>query len=372
MNPLQTLNTLGQSVWLDFIRRELLESGALARLIADDAVTGVTSNPSIFEKAIAQSNDYDSAIAAFAGQGLDAKAAYEQLAMDDIRHAADTLAPVYERTQGADGYVSMEVAPTLARDTHGTVEEAIRLWSSIDRPNLMIKVPATQEGLPAIQTLIGEGINVNVTLLFSRDMYAKVVEAYWAGLERLVDGGGDAARVASVASLFVSRVESAVDNRLHEKLAADTGDEDVLMPMLGKAAVANSRLAYQHFRECHSETRWQALAARGARPQRLLWASTGTKNPAYSDVKYVEELIAPETVNTMPPATLEAFRDHGTAAVTADQGLEDAHRAMDDLASAGIDMDEVTDTLLEQGLESFETAFEKLLASVDTALRKAA
>src|SRR6478735_3149882 len=314
MNPVKELENHGQAVWLDFLARGFIAHGDLKRLIDTDGVKGVTSNPSIFEKAIDSSDEYDGAI----GQALktgDRPVAqlFEHLAIEDIQHAADVLRPVYDRLGGHDGFVSLEVSPYLAMDTKGTIVEAERLWKDVKRKNLMVKVPATPEGLPAIEHLIGEGISINITLLFSQAVYREVAEAYIAGLEKCVATGGDPSHVASVASFFVSRIDSAVDKQLDEKIARanDPGEKERLSALKGKVAIANAKLAYQDYKRLFSGARWDKLAAKGARPQRLLWASTGTKNKDYSDVLYVEELIGPNTVNTVPPATLDAFRDHG-------------------------------------------------------------
>jgi transaldolase/glucose-6-phosphate isomerase len=365
MNPLRALREQGQSPWLDYIRRGLLTSGELQRLIDEEGLMGITSNPAIFEKAITGSQDYTAAIAALETEHLDAMALYERLVSEDIRQAADMLRPVYEETQGRDGYVSLEVSPYLARDTEGTIAEARRLWQVIQRPNLMIKVPATPEGIPAIQKLIGEGININVTLLFAQEVYRQVAEAYLAGLEALAAAGGDLRRVASVASFFVSRIDSLVDAKLEAKLRAGEGDRALLESLKGKVAIANAKLAYQAYRKIFAGERWERLAAAGARPQRLLWASTSTKNPQYSDVLYVEELIGPDTVNTMPPATWEAFRDHGRVRPTLESELEAAYDTLETLAKVGISLAEVTDTLLIEAIRLFAEPFDKLLNSLD-------
>ncbi|MBN1178605.1 MAG: bifunctional transaldolase/phosoglucose isomerase [Anaerolineae bacterium] len=351
MTKLNQLAELGQAVWLDFIRRSFVTSGDLQALI-DDGLRGITSNPSIFEKAIAGSDDYDADLRRLVDAGKSAVEIYEALALDDIGRAADLLRPVYDATAGLDGYVSLEVSPELAHDAHGTIVEARRLFAALSRPNVMIKVPATPAGMPAVETLIGEGINVNVTLIFSLAHYEAAAEAYIAGLERWVTAGGDPSRVASVASFFVSRVDTAVDKALEDAA------------LRGKAAVANAKVAYARFRDLLSTPRWQALAAQGARPQRVLWASTSTKNPAYSDVLYVDPLIGPDTVNTLPPNTLDAFRDHGVAAVTVDQGLDDARAHLERLAVLGIDMDTVTETLQVEGLDAFARAFRTMMDAV--------
>jgi transaldolase/glucose-6-phosphate isomerase len=352
-SPLQALAALGQSVWLDYIKRDLITGGGLQRLV-DEGVTGLTSNPSIFEKAIAAGGEYDDLLRPLAAQGLDPKTVYERLAVRDIRDAADVLRPVYERTAARDGYVSLEVSPHLAHDTQGTVAEARRLWGEVDRPNLMIKVPATREGMPAIRRLIAEGVNVNVTLLFALDAYEQAALAYIEGLEERARAGGALGGVASVASVFVSRIDTAVDARL-------TGDAAALA---GRAAIANTKLVYERYRALFSGPRWDALAAKGARTQRPLWGSTGTKNPAYSDVLYVDELIGPDTVNTLPPATLDAFRDHGRPRASLTENVDEARRALAALQAAGIDMAAVTDQLLAEGVKLFADAFDKLLTAV--------
>lgn len=360
-NPLIELQTYGQSVWYDNIRRAMLTSGELQHLL-DSGVLGITSNPTIFEKAIAGSTDYDAALRDLALAGRDLQSIYESLVMADIAAAADLLRPIYDRTKGRDGYVSIEVRPTLADDTAGTVAEARRLFATLGRPNIMIKVPATPEGIPAIETLIGDGINVNVTLIFALAAYDAAAHAYIAGLEHRAAAGGDLSKVASVASFFVSRVDTAVDRQLDALIKSGRSH---LQPLLGKAAIANARLAYARFKEIFGSPRFAALRAKGAYVQRPLWASTGTKNPQYSDVLYVDELIGPDTVNTIPPATLAAFQDHGRARPTLEAGLDQAKLSLKQLAEAGIDMNAVTQTLLTEGVASFTDSFEKLLANLD-------
>ena len=367
MNRLKALGQYGQSVWLDYIRRQIITNGELQRMVDEDGLAGVTSNPSIFEKAIAGSSDYTDALAALVAAGLsEPKALYEALAIEDIQRAADILPPVYQRTRGRDGYVSLEVAPTLAHDGPGTLEEARRLWAAVGRENLMIKVPGTLEGIPAVQQLIAEGINVNVTLLFSLDMYERVAGAYVAGLDARSAAGGDVSKVASVASFFVSRIDGVIDQKLAEKAAAAAGDEDRqrLRGLAGKAAIASARLAYHRYLHLFRTPHWLALAARGAQTQRLLWASTSTKNPAYRDVLYVEELIGPDTVNTIPPATFDAFRDHGELRASLEESPEEAARVLRSLEAAGISIREVTDRLLEDGAQLFVNAFTTLLRAV--------
>jgi transaldolase / glucose-6-phosphate isomerase len=367
MNPVKALENHGQSVWLDFLARGFVAKGDLQRLIDTDGVKGVTSNPSIFEKAIGSSDEYDGAI----GQALkkgDRPVAelFEHLAVEDIQHAADVLRPVYDQLKGGDGFVSLEVSPYLAMDTKATIAEAERLWKDVSRKNLMVKVPATAEGLPAIRHLIGEGISINITLLFSRDVYVQVAEAYLSGLEKHVAGGGDPSHVASVASFFVSRIDSAVDKQLDEKIARanDPTEKERLAALKGKIAIANAKLAYQEYKRLFSGPRWEKLKAKGAKPQRLLWASTGTKNKDYSDVLYVEELIGPDTVNTMPPATLEAFRDHGKPRDSLEENIEDARRVLAELEKSGISLDAITAELVRDGVKLFADAADKLYGAV--------
>src|SRR5467141_1434653 len=367
MNPVKALEQHGQSVWLDFLARGFVVKGDLTRLIDNDGVKGVTSNPSIFEKAIGSSNEYDGAIAEALKNGDRPIAElFELLAVEDIQHAADVLRPVHDRLKGADGFVSLEVSPYLAMDTKGTIAEAKRLWKDVKRKNLMVKVPATPEGLPAIQHLTREGISINITLLFSRKVYVQVAEAYLAGLEKYVAGGGDPSHVASVASFFVSRIDSAVDKLLDEKIAQanDPTEKERLAALKGKVAVANAKLAYQEYKHLFAGPRWEKLKAKGARPQRLLWASTGTKNKDYSDVLYVEELIGPETVNTMPPATLEAFRDHGKVRDSLEENIEDARRVLAELERSGISLDAITADLVKDGVKLFADAADRLYGAV--------
>jgi transaldolase/glucose-6-phosphate isomerase len=360
-DPVQEAQRHGQAIWYDNIRRGLLSSGELQRLI-DQGVTGVTSNPTIFEKAVAGSTDYDDALSGLGSTDTSVQEVYESLALQDIRDTAGLLHPVYERTAGADGYVSLEVSPKLAHDTEGTVAEAKRLFAALGRRNVMIKVPATPEGIPAVRQLIGKGININVTLIFSLDAYEQVREAYIAGLEDFERAGGDLSGVGSVASFFVSRVDTAVDNLLEERIRQGSDD---LSALLGRAANANAKLAYQAFKGTFGSERFAALRAKGARVQRPLWASTGTKNPAYSDVLYVEPLIGPDTVNTMPPATLTAFQEHGTVAVTIERGVPEARQTIEVLEAAGIGMEQVTAKLLDDGVRSFADSFDNLLDNID-------
>lgn len=366
MPELAQLEKLGQSVWLDFIRRSLITSGEMATLVAQ-GVQGMTSNPAIFEKAIAGSADYDDEIQSLVKAGMSVDAIYETLAIKDIQMAADVLAPVYRSTGGRDGYVSLEVSPFLARDTERTTAEARRLFEAVGRPNLMIKIPATPEGLPAIAASLAAGVNVNVTLIFGLDNYRAVAEAYVAGLERLAvkgpsaKGGHPVNRIASVASFFVSRVDTAVDKELEKKGAK---------ALLGKIAIANCKLAYADYRSMIGRPRWRELAARGARPQRVLWASTSTKNPAYPDTLYVDELIGPDTVNTLPPETLKAFVDHGRPSETLTRDLEGAQAQVRRLAELGIDLEAVTRRLQEEGVEAFAKPFQALLDSIDAKRRR--
>jgi transaldolase/glucose-6-phosphate isomerase len=367
-NPLHELQTYGQSVWLDYIRRSLLTSRELQQLLDNDGLRGVTSNPAIFEKAIAGSSDYTDLLQSLASQTeLDAKARYEKLAIRDIQDTADLLRPVYQATKRRDGYVSLEVSPYLARDTEGTLEEARRLWKTVGRENVMIKVPATPEGIPAFRQLISEGINVNVTLLFSQAVYEQVAQAYIDGLEEFGRRALDVGKVASVASFFISRIDSAIDALAAAKLntVEDPAQQALLRSIVGKIAIANAKLTYQRYRDIFRQDRWTELAKRGAQTQRVLWASTGTKNPNYSDVIYVEELIGPDTVNTAPPATVSAFRDHGKPRLSLTEDLEAAQDHMDTLQKVGISMNEVTAKLLEEGLQLFSDAFDKLLTAVE-------
>jgi transaldolase len=370
-NPLKQLAEYGQSPWLDYIRRNLITSGELQRLIDEEGLKGVTSNPAIFEKALAAGDDYLDFIAENAGSAKDAVALYEQIAVRDIQNAADILKAVYEATAKRDGYVSLEVAPILANDTEKTLDEARRLWNLVNRPNLMIKVPATDAGIPAIRQLISEGININVTLLFSQDAYRKVAEAYIAGLEKRAAENDDLSSVASVASFFVSRIDSLVDSKIEEKLKEARGEEKTLLEsLLGKAAIANAKLAYRIYEEVFSGSRWEKLAAKGARTQRVLWASTSTKNPEYSDVLYVEELIGKDTVNTIPPATWDAFREHGKLRKSLTADVEGAKETLANLEKAGISLEATTDELLIDAVRLFVEPFDKMIAAVETAMQE--
>ncbi|MBD0338450.1 MAG: transaldolase [Thermoleophilia bacterium] len=355
---LHELSGLGQSVWIDQITRAWLRDGTLRRLMADDAVVGVTSNPTIFQKAIASGDVYDGQLRELLGEHDEPKEVFYNLAVKDIQDACDTLRPVWDEGGGKDGYVSMEVDPNLAYDQDATIEEALRLHEWIDRPNLFVKIPATQEGLGAIEECIARGRSINVTLIFSLERHREVAEAYIRGLERLVAGGRDATGVASVASFFVSRVDTEADRRLEE-----IGGR--ALALRGQLAIANAKLAYQAWQELFSGERWEALAARGATTQRCLWASTSTKNPEYRDVLYVEELIGSETVNTMPLETVEAFQDHGRVRPTLEEDVDEARELLDKLAAAGVDYADVTDTLEREGVEKFADSFHELLEGVE-------
>jgi transaldolase / glucose-6-phosphate isomerase len=366
-NPLIDVQAYGQSIWLDYIRRSLMTSGELQNLIIEDGLRGLTSNPSIFEKAITGSNDYTATLEELSSQSLDAKSIYEHLAIHDIQDAADALRPVYEDTKKRDGYVSLEVSPQLAHNTQGTIEEAKRLWQLVGRENVMIKVPATPAGIPAIRHLIAEAINVNVTLLFSQQAYEQVAEAYIAGLEHLAAAGGDVSRVGSVASFFISRIDTAIDALLADRLKSsiNASEQSLLRSIMGHVAIANAKIAYQKYQELFSGKRWEELVSEGAQTQRLLWASTSSKNPQYRDVIYVEELIGRDTVNTVPPATLAAFRDHGVPRSSLEENVQAAQDTMLALEQAGISMKDVTDALLDDGVQLFAESFEKLLKAVD-------
>ena len=373
-NPLKELTKFGQSVWLDYIRRDLFASGQLKRLIEEDGLRGMTSNPSIFEKAIAGSDLYAQTLAELEKRkDLDAKGRYEELAIKDIQDAADFLKPVYQQSKKRDGYVSLEVSPYLAHKTQETLDEARRLWKRVGRENLMVKVPGTPEGIPAFQQLISEGININVTLLFAFDVYVRVAEAYVAGLEAFAKSGGDVSRIASVASFFISRIDTLVDGEIDAKLKTATNptEQALLQSLHGKVAIANGKLTYQRYRQIFSGPRWDALASRGAQTQRVLWASTSTKNPKYSDVYYVEELIGPDTVDTIPPATFDAFRDHGKPRASLEENVQAAQETMQGLEKAGISMKAATDKLTIAGVKQFSDDFDKLLDAVKQHAAKA-
>jgi transaldolase len=363
-NPLKTLATLGQSIWLDYIRRDLMESGQLKRMIEEDGLRGMTSNPAIFEKAIAESDEYEAEIRSMALLGKDPDAIYQALSLKDVQSAADEFRPLWERTEGEDGYVSLEVSPHLAHDAAGTVEEARRLWAQLDRPNVFIKVPATAEGLVAIRQLIDDGISVNVTLLFGIFRYEQVVEAYLDGLESRASRGEPLRHIASVASFFVSRIDAMVDPML-AKIAAQGGEKAILAEAaMGQVAIASAKAAYQIQKKVFGSDRFGKLGARGARIQRLLWASTSTKNPVYSDVKYVEALIGPDTVDTAPLETIDAYRDHGKPQARLEEGLRESAAVLDHLPELGIRIDDVAMKLETEGVEKFKQPFDKLMATL--------
>ncbi len=357
-SKLHELSEHGQSVWMDYLSRKLVHEGGLEQMMSEDAVVGVTSNPTIFQKAIAEGNAYDDQLRSCLERATDAKEIFLELAVTDIQDACDLLRRVWDEGKGQDGYVSMEVDPSLAYEREATFDEAMRLHEWIDRPNLLVKIPATEPGLGAIEDSIARGKSINITLIFSLERYREVVEAYLRGLERLVAGGGDPTRVASVASFFVSRVDTEADKRL-EAIGSDEA-----LALRGKLAVANAKLAYEHYRQVFAGERWEALASKGATRQRCLWASTSTKNPAYRDVLYVEELIGPETVNAMPQETIEAFQDHGRVEPTLVRDLDEAHALLADLERVGIDYDDVTDTLEREGVQKFADSFDELLQGV--------
>jgi transaldolase len=369
-NPLQRLRDYGQSVWLDFIDRDFLRRGELDRRVREDAICGMTSNPTIFEKALAEGDEYDDQIRAAAGL-LTAEELFEAIATTDVREACDIFRPTYDRTAGGDGYVSIEVSPGAAHDAAATIEEAHRLWRAVDRPNVLIKVPGTVEGAKAVRRLIAEGVNVNITLLFAIEAHARVIEAYMAGLEDAEKAARSISGLSSVASFFVSRVDTEVDKRLDDLIPKVSGEaRQRAIALHGKAAIANAKLAYRLFRREFSSTpRWAALRDHGGRVQRPLWASTSTKNPAYRDVMYVEQLIGPDTVNTMPLATVEAFKHHGVVARTVDIGLDEAERVIADLERLGISMRDVTDKLLLDGLASFQKSYDAVIAGLEAKSR---
>ncbi|MEM7128708.1 MAG: transaldolase [Chloroflexota bacterium] len=370
---LQELQQAGQSVWLDYIERSMVQSGELATMVAD-GVTGVTSNPTIFQQAITGSDAYAADLQGLVNAGKEAKEIFETLAIADIQAAADVLRSVYDSTAKYDGYVSIEVSPDLAYDTEATIAEARRLWSAVDRPNLMVKVPATQAGVPAIRQLISEGININVTLIFGLERYAEVKNAYIQGLEDRHANGQPIDHIASVASFFISRVDVNIDGQLTEQISANEDQSANVKPLLGRAAIANAKLAYAQFQEKFGQTtpnvRWSKLEAQGAQLQRPLWASTGTKNPEYSDVLYVDTLIGPHTVNTMPPSTLDAFKDHGSVAKTIDQDLPSEQAIIQAVTDAGISLEEVTEQLEKEGVKKFEDSFVQLLGAINETREK--
>lgn len=364
-NPLRKLEQLGQSIWMDFIRRGMISSGQLKQLIEEDGLRGITSNPSIFEKAIAGTPDYDDTIRALALEGKNVDQIYAALTVEDIQHAADLFRPVHDRLDGADGFVSLEVSPRLAHDTAGTIDEARRLWVAVDRPNVMIKVPGTVEGLPAIQQLTGEGINVNITLLFGLPRYRQVAEAYIAGLETLAAQGKPLKTVASVASFFLSRIDTLLDPTVEEIMSADKSKAVAAEIFHGQVAILSAKAAYRMYKEIFYSERFGNLKDQGARVQRLLWASTSTKNPAYSDLKYVEPLIGPETINTVPLETLAAYRDHGKPAPRLSKGGVKAAGTLRRLSEVGIDLDRATRQLEDEGVQKFIQAFDALMNTLE-------
>ena len=363
VNPLKALLEFGQSPWMDYIRRDLLTSGTLKKMIQEDGLMGMTSNPTIFEKAITGSKDYSDILESPEAKKLDAKGVYEKIAIRDVQDATDIFKPVYQQTKRRDGYVSLEVSPLLANDTQGSIDEARRLWKSVGRENVMIKIPGTEQGLPAIRTLLEEGININITLLFAQWVYEDVAEAFLQALEARAKKGQDISHIASVASFFVSRIDTLIDGQIDAKLKATTDAKQsaLLTSLQGRVAIANAKLTYHKYHEIYGGPRWKALAAQGAQTQRLLWASTSTKNPKYRDVLYVEELIGADTVDTIPPATFDAFRDHGRVRASLTENLDDAAKTMLALEKAGISMKEVTDKLVVDGVRLFADAFKQLL-----------
>jgi transaldolase len=369
-NPLVELEKLGQSIWLDYIQRDLLRNGRLKRMINEDGLSGMTSNPAIFEKAILESRDYDADIRTQALAGRDAKAIFDTLSVRDVQNAADTFRPLYDRTSGAKGYVSLEVNPHLAHDTRGTVEEAHRLWTLLNRPNVFIKIPATDEGLPAIRQLISDGININVTLLFGLTRYHQVIEAYISGIEYRLGQGKPLDHVASVASFFVSRMDSMVDPLLEQLIAKGGAKAELARQLRGRVAVANSKAAFRIYKEAFAGDRFNKLVQHGARKQWLLWASTSTKVPEYSDVKYIEELIAPDTVNTVPLKTLDAYRDHGKPEIRIERDMEAADRVLAQLPELGINLDYVTQQLENEGDAKFTEPFDHLIETLKKATQK--
>ena len=366
MSLLKELQESGQAPWLDFVDRSFLKEGGLKKLVEEDGVTGVTSNPSIFEKAMGHGDAYDDSLSHYDREhpGAATMDRYEAQAVEDIQNAADTLRPVYDRLEAKDGYVSLEVSPYLADDTDATITEAQKLWRAVDKPNLMIKIPGTLAGGPAISATIAAGINVNVTLLFAQDAYQRVAEAYATGLEERVRQGLPIDRMASVASFFVSRIDTAIDKQIDDRVGKGDPDANALKALRGKVAIANAKLAYAWFQEFTGSERWRALAAKGAQPQRLLWASTGVKDPAYPDTLYVDTLIGPDTVNTMPPKTMDAFREHGAAAQTLTEDVDGARTVLAEADRLGLDLTEVTDRLVEEGVASFAKAFDDLLGAI--------
>jgi transaldolase len=368
MHPLNQLAQFGQAVWLDDIHRQLITGGELKRLVEEDGLKGMTSNPAIFQKAISESSDYDADIRELRGQSKGPIETFEALSVRDVQMAADVFRPLHERTGGEHGYVSLEVNPHLARDTEGTIEEARRLWAAVNRPNVFIKVPGTREGLPAIERLISEGININVTLLFGLPRYREVARAYAAGIDTRLQRGEPVERLRSVASFFLSRIDAMVDPKL-EALIKQGGSNGALARQLrGEVALASAKTAYQIYKEDTRKDRWQRLAAKGAQPQWLLWASTSTKNPEYSDVKYVEPLIGRETINTMPMETLEAFRDHGKVEATLEAGMDHAQWVLEELPKTGVSLEDITQQLEDQGIEKFCKPFDSLIQTLEKEL----
>ena len=362
-NPLKALNTYGQSPWMDYIRRDLLLGGGLRKMIDQDGLRGMTSNPTIFEKAITGSKNYSDILESPDSKKLDAKGVYEKIAIRDVQDATDIFKGVYAETKGRDGYVSLEVSPLLANDTQKTIDEARRLWKTVSRENVMIKVPATPEGIPAIRQLLEDGININITLLFAQSAYEQVAEAFLSALEARVKKGQDVSKIASVASFFVSRIDTLIDGQIEAKLKTETDPKkkELLQSIEGKVAIANAKLTYKKYQELFGGGRWKALAAKGAQTQRLLWASTSTKNPKYRDVLYVEELIGADTVDTIPPATFDAFRDHGKVRNSLTENVDAAAKTMSDLEKAGVSMKEATEKLVVDGVKLFAEAFDMLL-----------
>ena len=365
-NPLKGLLSYGQSPWLDFIRRNILLNGNLKKMIQEDGLRGMTSNPAIFEKAISAGDDYDDIIKAPDAKSSTAMDLYERIAIRDVQDAADIFKSVHTETKGRDGYVSLEVSPYLAYDTQGTINEALRLWKTVGRQNVMIKIPATPQGVPAIRQTLEEGININITLLFAQSAYEQVAEAFLSALEARVRKGQDISHIASVASFFVSRIDSLVDSKIDliEKTETDAKRKALLESVRGKVAIANARRTYAKYQELYGGARWKALAAKGGQTQRLLWASTSTKNPKYRDVLYVEELIGADTVDTIPPATLDAFRDHGKLRPSLTENVAGANKTMSDLEAAGISMKEVTDKLIADAVKLFQEPFQQLLDTI--------
>lgn len=372
VSPIKSLLKFGQSVWLDYIRRDMLINGELEKLIKEDGLRGMTSNPAIFQKAIGNSADYDTSIKSLAKEGLTADSIYDKVAIEDVQKACDLFAPVYKETKRTDGYVSLEVSPYLALDTKQTIAEAKRLWQAVDRQNIMIKVPGTPEGILALEELIAEGINVNVTLLFSRHVYEKVAKTYIKGLERYAAKGEDISKVASVASFFISRIDSAVDQLISEKIKSAQNDQEkiTLENLQGKTAIANAKMAYQTYKGLINQQNWQTLAKKGAMPQRLLWASTSTKNPKYSETYYVEELIGNNTVDTIPPATYDAFKKSGKAANTLELDLDKSKEILASLEKLGIDLEKVCLQLVKEGVKLFSDAFDSLSTELKTKCTK--